>query len=107
MHASFAHILKPTGRSWHCEDGPRSILPWLRPSGMYTAVSESDLDHLDKWLRSRTRRPHRKLEPYFPSPSSGSNSAEWRALPAEGRGREFESRRVRQRIPFFPCFIGI
>src|SRR5580704_3464104 len=30
MHASFAHSLKPTGRSWHCEDGTRSILSWLR-----------------------------------------------------------------------------
>src|SRR2546430_6877035 len=53
MHASFAHILKPTGRSWHCEDGPRSIFTWLRPSEMHTAVSESDLDHLGKWLRSK------------------------------------------------------
>ena len=32
---------------------------------MHTAFSESDLDHLDEWLRSRMRRPHRKLEPYF------------------------------------------
>jgi hypothetical protein len=28
------------------------------------------------------------------------------ALPSEGRGREFESRRVRQILPYFPCFIG-
>ena len=32
MHASFAHLLKPTSRSWHCEDRPRSILPWLDPA---------------------------------------------------------------------------
>ena len=79
MHASFAHFLKPTGRSWHCEDGPRSILPWLGPSGMHTAVSESDLDHLDKWLRSRTRRPHRKLEPYSPV---GAPAGQGSLLPA-------------------------
>ena len=29
MHASFARPFKPTGRSWHCEYRPRSILPWL------------------------------------------------------------------------------
>ena len=29
MHASFAHLLKPTSRSWHCEDSSCSILPWL------------------------------------------------------------------------------
>jgi hypothetical protein len=51
---------------------------------------------LDTSMASRTRRPHRKLEPNFPSPSAGSSSTEWRALPSEGRGREFESRRVRQ-----------
>jgi hypothetical protein len=38
---------------------------------------------------------HRKLQTNFPSPSAGSSSPEWRALPSEGRGREFESRRVR------------
>jgi hypothetical protein len=61
MHASFAHFLKPKGRSWHCEDGPRSILPWLRRREMHMAVNESDLDYLDKWLSSDESPPNSKM----------------------------------------------
>src|SRR4051794_36579619 len=50
MHASFAQLLKPASRSWHCEDSHRPILPWLGQSAADAVGLRSDVAG-DRMLR--------------------------------------------------------
>ena len=90
MPATHARFLRPHSQA----NGPIMALRRWPPLDTSMAPTQRDA-HGSQRERLTTWANGCKLKPYFPSPSSGSSSTEWRALPSEGRGREFESRRVR------------
>ena len=88
MHASFAHLLKPASRSWHCEDSHRPILPWLGAPAAQMQVGvagERMLRHSLEAMAS-SRPTSTSIQPPVPetdqpAPSIGPSDAPKIALP--------------------------